>query len=154
MEHSEQTVRNVKFQVYVGEDGTFFANYKNEQFKAESMNDLKAKLDNAVRKSGITLNLEFWRYQDGKMVRGVVYGMHSSNGNLMVAINGTKVQEGGWRSAGYFLIPDAAERVRYAELMKEQERIEKEIKKFEAKHQYPNGGIKKTAELELDAGKL
>src|SRR5207237_10661667 len=70
---------------------------------APSLDELKTKLASRLTRSKVKVSIPFVRWDDGKLLKGTITGIHASNSNLLVTWDGKKgsEQEYGYGSAKY-----------------------------------------------------
>lgn len=129
-------VKGKKFQVSIGDEGKFFAEFDNEQITAESLKQLTDKLASRIKKSkrvAIPVCMwkeESWNDEPGKIRFGTIIGIHGGNDNLLVQFDDEKTSE----QVGYgnFFDPaDATELKRLTEIL---EAAEKAFEAFKTKY--------------------
>lgn len=130
-------VKGKKFDVCVNDEGNFFADFDYEQVSAESLKQLTDKLASRITRTK-RVNIPFcmwqqqsWTDEPGKVRTGIIFGIHGSNGNLLVKYDDEKGSE--QVSYGDFFDPsDTGELKRLAEAVQAAERA---FSKFKDEHE-------------------
>ena len=128
-------VRGQKFSIAVSNQGWFSALVDGHELTAETLNALRDKLIAATRKASAKLDIHFCKLMsDGKVVPGVVTGVHGANGNLLIRWSDTKrtVQESSWASRDEPRVSplNADEVARWRQLCLNRQAAEKAIASF------------------------
>ena len=94
MKLSDIEIKGRKFGVEVDQDdGKFFASLDGDRVYAPSLDELKTKLAGRLTRSKVKVSIPFVRWDEGKLLKGIITGIHASNGNLLVAWDGKKGSE-------------------------------------------------------------
>jgi hypothetical protein len=127
-------VKGKKFEISINEEGQFFAEFDNEQLRAESLKQLIDKIASRISRSkrvAIPICMwekESWNDKPGKIRTGTIVGIHGSNNNILVKFDDeAKSQQVGY---GDFFDPkDADELTRLSETLTAAEKAFEEFKK-------------------------
>jgi hypothetical protein len=132
----ELKVRDKTYTVDIFNNGEFYTQVTNgQQVTALTLEVLKKKLTAMTRKS---IEVKFCRYQDGKIVHGIITGKHASNSSFLVKLDGAKgvTQEQSWSasSSQYMDLTEKDEAV-LLDLHKRLDSVTRELEIFEDGHE-------------------
>lgn len=131
-------VRGKSVTVWVTADGGFKAEAEPDVWvHSSTLEDLVKKVQDATRETS-KLNIEFWRWDDGELKRGVIFGLHAGSRNIRVKLGDKRAeQEYPWESGdGKYLKLDEYQRETYTQLCRDVDRAEAAKKDYERSNSF------------------
>jgi hypothetical protein len=127
-----RTIRGKKVELYVSTTGMFNANLDGNNLESKTITDLVEEIDKALK---CKVSIPFHRWDDGRLVNGVVTGVHGRTKNYLLRIDGKSSQEYYYSSnAGKFLRLSPGEESEYTALKQAEAAAEEASLKFEREH--------------------
>lgn len=131
-------VRGKRVAVFVTNSGKFKAEVDTDDWVyADSLEDLTKKVMEATRETS-KLAIGFYRWDDGKLKRGTILGLHAGSRNIRVKLENEKAeQEYPWEnSPEKYLKLDDYERETYTGLCEDMERAAAAKADYERSHSF------------------
>lgn len=94
MKFATETIRGVKYEIEVNENGQFACKVDGDWLRAPTLDSLKKKISDAGRAKQRNIKIPFviwnegWASEEGKLEHGMCVGIHSGNDNLLVKMGG------------------------------------------------------------------
>lgn len=143
-----EKIRETKFDIYVNSAGKFFAQFEGDKVVNSTLEGLRSRLMELTKQKAKNLAIEFWLWvkpydwgskpgKPGTLVHGTVTGIHATNSNLMVKLDGQKevLQARSWDRQNYLRLT-VAEQDECVRLHRNLEKAEGEVAKFVAAHTF------------------
>lgn len=131
-------VRGKKISVFVEDSGSFKAQVDTDTWvHAKTLEDLTKKVQDATRETS-KLSIEFWRWDDGELKRGIILGLHAGSRNIRIKLGADKAeQEYPWdTSPEKYMKLDDYERETYIGLCQDAERAAAAKADYERSHSF------------------
>lgn len=95
MKFATETIRGVKYEIEVDQEGRFCCLIDGDWIRATSLELLKKKINETSRAKQKNIKIPFvvwsqgWASEEGELQRGVCVGIHGGNNNLLVRMDGS-----------------------------------------------------------------
>lgn len=137
MKFTTENIRHRKIEIFVGGSGKFNADIDGDNYEAPTLEALKATLNKATKS---TVAIEFWRWHNQKLQRGVVIGVHAFNGNSLIKWDGKKGVDQEYtahsREGRRYLRLTEEDRAQYTGLREILAKAEQAVTTFEQTHEF------------------
>jgi hypothetical protein len=117
--------------------GTFCASINEQDYKSPTYEGIGEKINGALKDKPVRVSIPFHRVEHGMPVAGVIIGIHSGNGNLLLRMNGKKGTEQvqSWHSETFLLLTPT-DIVKHGELSAAVRAAQKALDFFEKDHAF------------------
>lgn len=137
MKIGTETIRGVKFEIHVTDDGTFTCtSVEGDALRSKTLEGLKQLIlkHSKNKQKNVKIPFVVWQHDHrdkGKVVHGICVGIHGGNGNLLLKYEGGKTEQESYRHNTYIDPEYAAELERLARIA---EAATTAYEEFERKH--------------------
>lgn len=145
-----EKVRGIEFKFYVNGVGHFYVDYDGDEVTNPTLEGLKKRLLDLTKQRTANLAIDFWRWEEadrwerkagerGKLRHGIITGLHASNQNLLIKMDGEKAEQdssyhGGGHGGHLKLTKD--EQADFIKMKRQQENLEDQITAFVEAHKF------------------
>lgn len=140
MKLCKRNIRGQDVDIEIYDSGEFGAEVEGQQIHDKSLEGLIERLNKAMRQVSAKVAVRFVRWDDGKLRRGTITGIHASNRNLLIKWDGQKGvdQEYTWSDSKYLALSNDEEEV-FVSLCTARDKAQNAVTAFIKKHSF-NGG--------------
>lgn len=147
----ETTVAGRKVEYGVDENGVFTASYNGEEYQHVTLAGLKGALERQMKKAPLKIPcvmVESFHADNPEITKGVIVGVHSGNGNLLIKWEGQSTAEQCGRYHGDKLLSGSVDLKKLKALHQAKCKAEKVLDDFLEKNQIDRHAIKMDAKAE------
>lgn len=144
-------IKNVAVDIFFSDHNNgFIAELNGDQVSAPSVDELKEKIKRRLTARALRVSIPFVRWEDGKLKRGTVTGIHGSNHNFLIRWEGEKQAQQEWGRDSAYIDPSVEGELEL--LARKHHDAELALSKFTKQHHIDVKGKVTTALQELSQG--